>query len=82
MPPNAKKALEVDLADATELIQSLRRYYTEDQFGRILYRVLRRTATRTKTVTQREVPVDYNARKAWIGKAFGSPRITTGPRLE
>lgn len=78
----ANTVLRVDISDTRALVDGLRAVYTEETIGRIMYRVFRRAATRTKTITQREVPADYYAKKAWIGRAFGPPKISTGARME
>lgn len=77
----ANVAIHVDTTDLNELISQLRLLYTQDKFNTIMYRVLTRAATRTKTIVRKEVPTDYMAKPSWIGSAFRSPIITRGANM-
>lgn len=70
--------LEVDMKDASNLIQSLRAAHSQKNFELLMSRAFRRTGSRVKTIIGNEVPKDYEVTKTQVRKAVGAPRMGDG----
>lgn len=70
--------LSIDYSELDELISGVKKVYTDREFNQLMYRVMVRAASKTKTLVKQEAPVEYYATGAWVGSNLGSPKITTG----
>lgn len=73
----AKTLLSIDTSDAQDLMNGLSRAYDERTFQQLMYRVMQRAGTRTRTLVKKLVPADYHAPGGWVGSAVGAPEIQT-----
>lgn len=73
--------LRVDTSELSGLIERMRAVHTPEQFRKVMYRALKRTGSRTRTILKREVPPDYQATPSWIGKQVGDPRTSIGAEV-
>lgn len=67
--------LHIDTSDLRECLLALKTLYSPKVFNKMMYRVMSRAATRTKTIVAQEVPADYHAKAGWIKSSFRSPII-------
>ena len=54
--------LHIDTSDLRECLLALKTLYSPKVFNKMMYRVMSRAATRTKTIVAQEVPADYHAK--------------------
>ena len=70
--------LYVDTTEAQRLIDKATESLSKKNFEILVYRVMRRTSARVKTIVKKEVPKQYAVKASWVGAQIGSPKIERG----
>jgi hypothetical protein len=78
---NRNVMITVDTTELQGVIAHMRLIHTRDQFRRLMERAFQRTAPRVRTILKKEIPPDYAAKPAWIGRQVGSPQTFIGAEV-
>lgn len=70
--------LNIDIRDAKETIDALRKVHTEDEMKKLLRRAITRTGGRVRTILKTEIPKDYEVKPNWVLSHVQNPRMTAG----
>lgn len=70
--------LDLDISDAKEKIEALRKVHTEAEMKKLLRRAITRTSGRVRTILKTEIPKDYEVKPTWVASHVGNPRMTDG----
>ena len=75
--------LHIDTSDLDELLINMRQILTEDEARRLLVRVFapNRVGSKVKTILSTTLPLEYHAKKGFIKKAIGSPKLHDGQTI-
>lgn len=69
------RLFDIDTSEADKTLAKMKKDLTKDQFDRLVYRVLRRTSTRVKTILSNELPKEYHIKKKNVLADIKRPQI-------
>lgn len=71
--------LSIDVSDVTAKMTQLKLVMKEERWKMMMSRVFSNTGRKVKAIMKKDIPLEYNAKKNWIGKQILQPRKDGSP---
>lgn len=70
--------LDIDISQVQHTLAALRMAHSEKEFRTVVYRAIKKTGSRVRSILKQELPKEYRVTSTWVGSQVRNPRTSFG----
>lgn len=72
----------IDTSELDETINTMKHVLEPEQFDRFIYRTLKETGDKAKSIVPKEVQAKYEVTQTWVRESMGKPKLSAGDGVQ